>query len=135
MHTVYWAGYSTARAHSGSRSMRLGIETGPNLYSYSSAQQAVTISSGASYAQLSFYYYPVSTPGDDDTIYFCVLRAADDSEIKCHFWTEYTPGWHLGTFNLLEYAEQDVKVHFGVRNDGANGVTAVYLDDVQLHVR
>jgi hypothetical protein len=134
LHTAYWAGYSTVRAHSGSRCMRLGIESGTELYAYSSVQQTVSIPSLAVEAQLSFYYYPLSTPGDDDAIYFCVLPADGSWPAECWFWTEYTPAWHQAEFDLLPYAGQTVALRFGVRNDGGNGLTAVYLDDVQLWV-
>ncbi len=133
--TVYHAAYSLVRAHSGSRSMRLGISLGPGVYSYSSVQQAVHIPGTATEAQLSFYYFPIGTPGVDDTIYFCVLRASDSEILECNFWTNYEQAWHPGTFDLLQYAGQDVKVHFGVRNDGVGEILSVYLDDVELWVQ
>jgi hypothetical protein len=135
MHTAYWAGYSISRAHSGWRSMRLGVDAGPNIYSYSSAQQTVHMPGGLTEAQLSFYYFPLCAEGPDDSIYFCVLRASDDSILECTFWMDYNQAWNLRTFDLLEYAGQAIKVHFGVRNDGLDGLTAVYLDDVELRVR
>jgi len=132
--TEYSAGYSVSRAHSGLRSMRLGIAVGGNVFSYSSAQQTVEIPSGATQAILSFYYFPVMEYGDGDEIYFCVLTVSDDEIPECTFWTDRNQAWNLGTFDLLEYAGQRIKVHFGVRNDGLDGITAVYLDDVELHM-
>jgi len=133
--TAYSAGYSIGRARTGSRSMRLGIDTGGNVWSWSSARQRVDIPSGITHAQLSFYYFPVSAWADDDTIYFCVLRASDNTILgKCTFWIERNQAWNLGTFDLVGYAGQSIKVHFGVRNDGLNGISAVYLDDVTLYV-
>ncbi len=134
MDTVYHAAYSLVRAHSGLRSMRLGISLGSGVYSYSSVQQVVHIPDTTTEAQLSFYYFPIGTPGDDDTIYFCVLRASDSEILECNFWTNYDPAWHYGTFDLRQYAGQDVKVHLGVRNDGLGETLSVYLDDVELWV-
>jgi hypothetical protein len=114
--------------------MRLGIDTNHNTFSYSSAQQTVDIPSGLSAAELSFYYYPLGTWQDDDRIYFCVLRASDDEILECTFWTGPSEAWYYRTRSLLEHAGQRVKVHFGVRNDGVGGISAVYLDDVQLWV-
>ena len=114
--------------------MRLGIDTGENVYSYSSVQQTVEMPSGLSGADLSFYYYPLGAWQDEDRIYFCVLRASDDEILECTFWTEPDEAWHYRTRSLLEYAGQRVKVHFGVRNDGVGGISAVYLDDVELGV-
>ena len=54
--TEYTAAYSTAEAHSGSRSARTGI-TNPadNRYSYSSTRQCVSIPSGITSASLTFW--------------------------------------------------------------------------------
>jgi len=135
MDTAYDAAYSLVRAHSGSRSMRLGISRGSGVYSYSSVQQAVQIPDTATEAQLSFYYFPIGTPGGDDITYFCVLRGSDSEILECNFWNNYDQAWHLGAFDLRQYAGQNVKVHFGVRNDGAGETLTVYLDDVELWVR
>jgi len=115
--------------------MRLGIASGNNVYSYSSVQQTVEIPSGATRAMLSIYYFPVMAWPDADLIYFCVLRASDNSTLDCTFWQDLKQAWNLRTFDLLSYAGQRIKVHFGVRNDGLGGISAVYLDDVELRVR
>jgi hypothetical protein len=133
--TVYPAGYSIAYAHGGLRSMRLGIASGRNVYSYSSAQQTVEIPADATQAVLTFCYYPVGTWPDADRIYFCVLRASDDFSLRTTVWTDLEVGWHQRTVDLSYYAGQRIKVHFGVKNDGLAGATAVYLDDVELRVR
>ena len=132
--TEFPASYHSGFAHTGSRSMRLGIDTSHNIFSYSSTQQTVDFPTGLSAAELSFYYYPVGMWQDDDRIYFCVLSASDDEILECTFWTGPSEAWHYGTRSLLEYAGQRVKVHFGVRNDGVGGISAVYLDDVHLWV-
>jgi len=134
LRTAYWADYSVSRAHSGSRSMRLGIDTSYNVYSYSSVQQTVDIPSGVTQAELSFHYFPVSPQVDGDRIYFCVLRASDDYLLERTFWTDHNQARNRRTFNLLSYAGQRVNLRFGVYNDGAPGTTAVYLDDVELWV-
>lgn len=132
--TVYPAGYSVSRAHTGARSMRLGLAPGGNLYSYSSVQQTVEIPNWATRAELSFYYFPLMALDDGDRIYFCVLRASDNTILQWSFWTDAHQAWNLRTFELRDYAGQRIKVHFGVRNDGLDGITAVYLDDVELWV-
>jgi hypothetical protein len=134
LQTDYPAGYSVSRARTGSRSMRLGIDTGHNVFSFSSVQQTVTIPAGAIEAELSFYYFPVGAQTDDDRIYFFVLRASDDAWLQSVFWTETHQAWNLRTFDLLSYAGQPVKLRFGVKNDGFVGTLAVYVDDVELRV-
>jgi len=133
--TVYPASYSVSRAHSGNRSMRLGLAPGANLYSYSSVQQTLELPAALTVAGLSFYYFPLMTAGGGDSIYFCVLRASDSQTLECHFWTDTNQTWIRRTFNLLAYAGQRIKVHFGVKNDGLAGSASVYLDDVELWVR
>jgi len=121
--------------------MRLGMDTGYNVESYSSVQQTVDIPSGVTQAELSFYYFPVSPQADGDLIYFCVLPTSGDTESDCTYWTDHNQAWNPGTFDLLRYkgrsyAGQRVNLRFGVYNDGPPGTTttAVYLDDVELRV-
>lgn len=104
------------------------------MYSYSSAQQAVQIPSGATKAELTFYYFPVNGWSDGDRIYFCVLRASDNVILDATVWMDHNQAWNRRIFDLRAYAGQRIKVHFGVKNDGLDGITAVYLDDVELWV-
>nr|MBC7246089.1 SBBP repeat-containing protein [Chloroflexota bacterium] len=133
--TAHPANYSTRYAHSGLRSMRLGIESGPPYFSFSSVQQAVEIPIGATQANLSFYYLPFMARDAYDSLYFCVLRAHDDSILQCDLWTDFNPVWTRRTYDLRIYAGTRIKVHFGVRNDDWDGISAAYLDDVELWVR
>lgn len=62
------AGYTTAAAHSGARSMRLGIvPPTADTFSYSATYQAITIPAGAQQPMLSFWYnaHTEETPHDD----------------------------------------------------------------------
>jgi PKD repeat protein len=133
--TAYPADYSTERAHTGLRSMRLGITSGDNVYSYSSCQQPVAIPAGLEQADLSFYYFPMMDAPGGDWLYFCVLDANTDVSLQCHTWGVVNGSWQQHTFSLLSYAGLQVKVHFGVRNDGTGGLSSVYLDDVELWVQ
>jgi bacillopeptidase F (M6 metalloprotease family) len=40
--------------------------------------------------------------------------------------------WIPYHFDLTAYAGQTIKLYFGVYNDGWDGVTAMYVDDVSL---
>jgi hypothetical protein len=115
--------------------VRLGLAPGGNLFSYSSVQQTIEIPSWATQADLSFYYFPLMAADPGDLIYFCVLRDSDDAILECNFWSNANQAWTLGTFDLSGYAGQRIKIHFGVRNDGLGGTSALYLDDVELWVR
>jgi bacillopeptidase F (M6 metalloprotease family) len=37
-------------------------------------------------------------------------------------------------FDLTAYAGQTIKLNVGVYNDGQDGITAMYLDDVSLEI-
>jgi len=129
----YLPGYSVSRAHSGLRSMRLGIVAPYPLEVYSSVQQTVDIPSGATEALLSFYYFPVSSSEDSDYLYVVLYRASDHHRLRSVTWMERHQAWNLQTLDLMEYAGQQIELRIGLYSDG-QGVTAVYLDDVELWV-
>lgn len=85
--TAYWttpttprtAGYTTAAAHTGARSMRTGIvPPTSNVYSHSSAYQAIDIPAGATNPTLTFWYNPHS-------------EEPARSDWKSYDWTGYDP--------------------------------------------
>jgi len=126
-------GYSVSRAHKGLRSMRLGIVAPYSGGVWSSVRQEVAIPEDVSEAQLSFYYFPVSSPVDSDYMYFILRRARDGEELEKVIWMEREQAWNLRTLDLLAYAGQAVQLWIGVYNDG-QGITTVYVDDVELWV-
>ncbi len=132
----YLPGYSVSRARGGLRSMRLGIVAQYPARVWSSVCQEVDIPAAVAEAQLSFYYFPVSWPVDNDYIYLVLATACDPSagtELERVVWMERTQDWNVQIADLLPYAGQRVALRLGVYNDG-QGVTAVYLDDVELWV-
>jgi hypothetical protein len=42
--------------------------------------------------------------------------------------------WNSYEVNLLDYVGQTIRLHFGVYNDGIDGPTGMYVDDVSLLV-
>ena len=40
--------------------------------------------------------------------------------------------WQKHTVNLASYEGQELMLYFGVKNDGENGMTGLYVDDVSL---
>ncbi|MBS1253757.1 MAG: hypothetical protein MAG451_02810 [Anaerolineales bacterium] len=135
--TEYSAAYSTERGHEDSqRSMRLGIELGdPDVETYSYVSQAFHVPENATSAELSFVYYPVSEDTEGD--YFDVMLADADGRpvapilhrhSNLQSWIQPEP------FDLSRYAGQDLQLLFNVSNNGTDGVTAVWLDDVTLTI-
>ncbi|MEJ5310721.1 MAG: sialidase family protein [Anaerolineae bacterium] len=150
------ADYSTAQAHGGARSIRLGIVGTANKFSYSSARQRVTLPATATAAQLSLWLYPTSTevqqaafspeiapaveepglpsaaPTAGDAQFILLM---DDNEriLQTLVWTlDNSRTWKPYTFDMRAYIGKSVWVHFGVYNDGVGGTTGMYVDDVSL---
>jgi hypothetical protein len=152
--TVKTAGYSPALAHSGTRSMRAGIVApDPPLHSYSSFQQTVTIPSNATSATLRFWLYPRSSgttaqggptrpvPATvqralhmGDAQYLLILNQSG-AWIGTAFWERRSDNaWVSRQYDLMGYAGQTIKLHFGVYNNGYGGITSMHVDDVSLQV-
>lgn len=155
--TEYTASYSTAKARSGSWSMRTGIvNAADNRYSYSSARQTVTIPSTAYKANLKLYIYPISgesplnpvsampkhllvgpfgqAPLADDLQYVLILNQANQVLDTLLWQRSNSQSWTLKEFNLLGYAGYSIKIQFGTYNDGYGGITAMYVDDISLEI-
>ena len=62
--TAYPAGYTTARARSGSRSLRAGVDVPPDRYAYSDAYQLVAIPASAATVTLRAWWLPRSAEGN-----------------------------------------------------------------------
>lgn len=150
------AGYSTAQAHGGSRSIRVGIVGGANGLAYSSAIQYVDIPAAATDATLSLWLYLVSSgterptaptpamlqaaasnrvpdvPFVDDAQYILLLDE-DANTIETLLWTrQNASGWQQYIFDLSEYAGETIGVLVGAYNNGTGGVTGLYLDDTSV---
>jgi len=159
--TDYSAGYSTEKKHGGLQSMRTGVVTLPDVYSYSSANQEVTIPADISSATLRLWYYPLSQellPGDSATLAVpdrSVLQAVAENRtperalandvqyilmldengdiLETLMWTlSSSGGWQEAYFDLTSYRDRTVRLHFGTYNDGNGKRTAMWVDDVSL---
>ncbi|MCX6047773.1 MAG: hypothetical protein NT075_21960, partial [Chloroflexi bacterium] len=152
--------YSTEQAHNGNRSVRAGIaKPGDNVFSYSSAIQTVQIPTGTQTTTLAFWWYPLSTEGalpqaasavDDATVqaiadgvapatplagdrqYALLLNEQNSVLARLFFTRSNGQSWQHATFDLRAYAGKTVRILFGAYNDGANGVTALYVDEATL---
>lgn len=129
--------YTMARAHSGVRSMRLGIILPQSQPIWSSIWQEVELPSQITAAHLALHYFPVGWPQDRDDLYLYVTRASDGTTLLVQRWMQWDQTWYPYTVDLLSalqaYAGQRIRLRIGVYNDG-DGMTAVYLDDVELWV-
>jgi len=150
--TEFSAGYSTWLAHSGLRSMRSGIVyQAHNRYSYSDFRQTVSIPSGVSSAVLSFWAYPISGEAyllplperptspefgqsamAGDVQYLLVLDYYGNWLDTLVWQRSNEQYWHFMQFNLKPYAGNTIILQWGSYNNGWDGVTAMYVDDVSL---
>ncbi len=153
--TEYPAVYSNAQAHSGSRSMRTGItDPAQNRSSYSSARQMITVPAGTSSATLTFWLKPYSaqvvgnsvlaepaigTQVDSvqmsgDVQYVLVLDS-NFNIIQYLVWQiSNSQAWTQYQLNLAGFAGKTIWLHFGTFNDGLEGVSSMFVDDVTLDV-
>lgn len=123
--------------HTGNRSMRLGTESAtiPDVVSYSSIRQQVTIPTGVQTARISFWYYPISedSPGGLDRQELILLNPWSGTTERI-LWrvTENDRIWKHLEFDLTPYRGRTLIIYFNARNDGDGLRTAMYLDDVNL---
>ncbi len=124
---------STAEAHSGSYSLKLGYSSGQQ--GNSTIYQLVTIPSGTTSANLSFYYWPAS---NDSSNYG--WQEADIVDSNGHVLQQLFQNttndrtWIQMTFDLSKYAGQTIGIQF-LDNENSNGgsyYTYMYVDDVSL---
>jgi hypothetical protein len=153
--TEYSAGYSTAQANSGTRSLRMGIVNAlDNRYAYSDANQQVTLPADATSITLYYSLYPISgeagpvpTPyprmmGDPrlmdwlpyDVQYLLILDKYDHWIDTVMWQCRNDQTWLGYVADLTAYRGQTIKLHFGAYNQGTGSVTAMYLDNASLAV-
>jgi hypothetical protein len=132
LNTVYPAGYSTDQAHGGSRALRAGIKVGDeDIFSYSSAQQTLTLPATTGSAVLTYWWHPTSTDADD--VQYLLLLDQDSAILDSLLWASANDQtWLSAQADLTEYAGLTLTLRFGVYNDGDGGVTRMYVDDVSL---
>jgi hypothetical protein len=152
--TAYPAGYSTAQVHTGSQSMRTGIlKSADNVYSYSDFRQAVQVPSYATAATAHFWLYilsgeamnlsqpeavqPTGKPFDQSVlsgdVQYVLVLDQNKNWIGTLVWQRSNSKvWTNMQFDLSAYAGKTIMLQWGTFNNGAGGVTAMYVDDVSL---
>jgi len=126
--------YTAELALSPSRSMLLGLKPGePDVRSYSSASQTVSIPANANQATLSFWIYPVSGLDSDDRQECLLLNESGAVKAVLLRINSNAGLWEHYVLDLSAYAGQTVRVYFNAYNDGSGtGTAGMYLDDVSL---
>ena len=134
--------------------MRTGIVfSAHNRFSYSDARQTVSIPVGVSSAKLDMWVFPASgepanalLPNMPQSETFGAQALSNDVQyvllldrfgnwIDTLLWQRSNAQtWTFHEFDLSAYRGATIKVQFGTFNDGLNGVTSMYVDDVSLQV-
>lgn len=126
--------YVTYTRHGGNQALALGITSGANIESYSSARQTVTIPPATAQTTLSFWFYAMAgSPATTDYMEV-VLLDATGSSILAKPWYSHNDSrlWNQMSFDLTPLHGQTVQLYFNVYNDGLGGKAAMFLDDVSL---
>jgi hypothetical protein len=152
---MYPSSYSAVVAHSGLRSVRAGIVNSQyNSLSDSLVRSGpINIPAGGTSASLSLWLYPLTSEvttlapdapsldsdfGDTTLLYdaqFVRVLDAGNNFLDTLLYIRSNNGyWSYHTFDLSSYAGQTIKIEIGVYNDGTDGITALYADDVSLHL-
>jgi YVTN family beta-propeller protein len=158
------AGYSDTLANGGHRSVRTGIVAPPDVHSYSTARQSVTIPAGTTSAVLRYAWYPLSAePPPPASISSApaleLLQALVDGVAPQaafsgdwqyvllldpggriipdapRMWTRSNAqAWQIVSLDLSAQRGRSVEISFGTLNDGDGRSAAMYVDDVSLTV-
>jgi len=155
----YWllnggAAYSSDISHSGNLSIRSGIvDPAANAYLWSHVSSPlINIPASATSVTLRTWLYTLSTDsavqvsyasptslfGDTisalDAQYVMVLDGSNNLletlmsiQANERIWTNHV-------FDLSKYAGKSIKIQIGSYNDGADGITAMYVDDISLEI-
>jgi hypothetical protein len=152
LNTHYPAAYSNAQYHSPFRSMRTGItDAAQNNYSYSDFRQVVTIPSSAHHVTLGMWVYPTSgesalgfLPMPERTQYFgfeamqsdaqyLLVLDANQNWIDTLVWMRSSSHtWTNMQVDISRYAGWTIMLQWGTYNNGTDGITSMYVDDVTL---
>ena len=125
--------FSTREARTGTRSLRLGLESGPPYYCYSSAEQSLTLPTGPATARLAFWYRVISSDPSGGKAYV-LLRDASQGLHTLGYLNLAAPDWTAVSFDTSAYLGQTVAVRFTAVNGATGGAVAVYVDDASWTV-
>ncbi len=156
--TEYPAQYTTAQQYAGSWSAQTGISDPDYVQSgesYSSVSQLISIPAAVTSATLSFTLYPQSSesphlaiPRDmaaarnglasslsanvGDAQWVFILDQHGNILERLLSMRSDARQWDAYQFDLSAYAGSDVRIYFSSFNNGWDGITALFVDEVQL---
>jgi hypothetical protein len=125
------AQFTDAAARTGLRSLQAGIiDPVRNVYSYSSAQQRLSIPATAN-ATLTMWYLVPAEGGTGDYGYVMLLPEGGRWQFLDTL-SDRTSGWERLAWDMSVYAGQTITLRIGMRNDGRTQPMVLYADNVSL---
>lgn len=133
---------TTDQRHGGARAMQLGKPptANPDQQSYSSISQLVTIPVSATSVTLRWWHWAgtqeavSADPGNAGDRQEVLLLTQSRQPLAVMQRTRRNDGsWQEEAVDLTAYRGQTVYVYFNVFNDGNNGSTWMYVDDIQVN--
>lgn len=121
--------------HGSAQSIRLGIVSGDNLASISAINQMVALPADANSIVLSFRYYPLydAAPGPGDLQYVDIYNVMTGQFAGRALGTQSNERtWLTSDYDLTSQAGQTVRLVLAVNNDGVEGRSAMYVDNVSV---
>ncbi|MBW7885900.1 MAG: hypothetical protein H3C34_25370, partial [Caldilineaceae bacterium] len=129
--------YSSTEVLEGAQAMRLGIVDLPNVSSDSYVSQDVTLPAGATLIILRFWYWPQydAAPGPTALQYANIINLFNGQFVAQPLGVQRNDRiWLPMQYDLTAQAGQQIRLTLGVRNDGAGGRAAMYVDNVSIIV-
>lgn len=130
------ATFANTQVFAGNWSMRLGILDGSNTAGQSTTSQTVHLPAQANSVILSFRYFGQAdgSNGVGDFQYLDLYDANTNAFIQRRFQTTNSTMMWLGVqYSITDLRGRDVRLVFGVANDGENGRLAMYVDEVSVY--
>jgi uncharacterized repeat protein (TIGR01451 family) len=128
--------YTSELTFNGSgQAMRLGIIDGDNLASISAVDQVISLPGEANSIILSFRYYPLyePEPGPGDLQYVDLYNVLTGQFAGRALGPQSNErSWLTVDYDLTMQAGQTIRLVLAVNNDGVEGRTAMYVDNVSI---
>lgn len=128
--------FDNVQVFAGNFAMRLGILDGANVAGQSTTSQVIHLPQEANSVILSFRYYGQSdsTNGPGDFQYLDLYDANNNAFLQRRFQvTNSSMMWLGAQYSITDLRGRDVRLVFGVANDGENGRLAMFLDQVSVY--
>ncbi len=124
---------STAQVHEGRYAVIAGLlpgVSGGGTTLYSSIYRSLTLPRGGT-IRLELWLYPIAEESGGDLQYI-ILKDANGLSHTLFSGLGNAQQWEAMSFDLSTYGGQSVMLYIGVKNDGDNATSAIYIDDITV---